>query len=410
MLSMRRTVPVMISIGLLVGVSFGLAAIPRSPQRTADAAESPRSYVLDRPIASATSAAQPVGYNGHVPAQPDPGRYVGLMESGKATSIRDLVEWAYAEPSQGQFDWSAPDQLVFLAAEHHLHALLTVGTTPLWASGGSMSDPQWNWLPPLNPTAYGEFAAAVAARYRPGGVFWKEHPSLPHYWLAGIELWNEENLTRFWGNEPPNPQLYAAMVIASYSRIKHLDPVVPVVTGGLAPAGGYNEVICNGSNTGHNAEAWNPLNYLQTLYADGIHGNFDAIGWHPYNFWNGATARQMLTYYPCSAWSEMAVTPVSVRSLMAAHGDKAKRIWITETGAPTCNGNADYTCVATVQQTALATAEYRIWRTLSWAGGFYWYDIRDDNEGFENYESHFGAVYGNDVPKPSYFALQQAWS
>lgn len=402
MLSIRRIVPVLMSIGLLVSIGFWHAVIARTPQRTADAADSPASYMLGTPITSA------VGYSAHLYAQSDRGRYVGLIASGGATSMRDEIEWAYAEPTRGRFAWAAPDQLVTLAAQHHLHVLLTIDTTPLWASGASASNPQWKWLPPSSTTAYGVFTAAVAARYGAGGVFWRRHPKLPHYLPAGIELWNEENLSTFWGGRTPNPQLYAQMVIAAYPRIKHVEPSMIVVTGGLAPAGGYNQVICNRSG-GHDGDAWNGVNYLQALYADGIHGHFDAIGWHPYNFWKGATTARMLAYNSCSAWSQMARTPVSARSLMVGHGDGAKRIWITETGAATCIAGATYKCVSQAQQADLATAEVRIWRTLGWAGGFYWYDIRDSNQGIQNDESYFGAVSANGSAKPVYHALQRAW-
>ena len=50
-----------------------------------------------------------------------------------------------------------------------------------------------------------------------------------------------------------------------------------------------------------------------------------------------------------------------------------------------------------------------MWKHLSWAGGFYWYDIRDDNLGADNPESHFGAILADNAPKPIYDALLSAW-
>jgi hypothetical protein len=136
------------------------------------------------------------------------------------------------------------------------------------------------------------------------------------------------------------------MAEAAYKAIKKSDPSMTVVLGGLAPVGGYDDVHCTGKHgSGHDAKAWNPVNYLQALYADGVGGSFDALGWHPYNFWNRASAAQMLTYNFCSAWSQMAQTPVSAGSLMTANGDGQKPIWATETGAPTCITGATYVCV-----------------------------------------------------------------
>ena len=98
-----------------------------------------------------------------------------------------------------------------------------------------------------------------------------------------------------------------------------------------------------------------------------------------YNYWRDASATKILAYNRCSAWSQMASTPVSARSLMDSHGDAGKRLWITETGAPTCVPGATYTCVSPAQQADLAADEVQQWKSFPWAGGFYWYDIRDDH-------------------------------
>lgn len=387
-------------LGLVIGLlSAGLAGLPAAPAGAAPAAR-----VIPAP-------ARPVGYSAHVAAQPDPTRYVSLIEGGGADSLRDDVQWAYVEPARGHFSWSTPDKIVAQAARHRLHPLLIVDTSPLWASGGQTTNPIWFWLPPRNPAAYGAFAARVAARYGPGGTFWRQHPHLPRYLPAGLELWNEENTSGFWGGRPPSPRQYAAMIKAAYRAIKRADRGMTVVTGGLAPAGAYNDVTCSykKGSTGHDAAAWNGLNYLQALYADGARGYFNAIAWHPYNYWNGATAAQMLRYGRCSAWTQLDGTPTSVRSLMTGHGNAGLRVWITETGVPTCVAGATYACVTPAQQAALAAREARAWKRLSWAGGFYWYDIRDDNQGPQNQESHFGAVLASDSPKPAYAALRRAW-
>ena len=400
------------SAGLLGGISLLLSGIAGSPARATNDAGIPGAYVLAaqggaHPVIG--SPAKPVGYDAQVTSQADPSSYVELIEKGGATSLRDDVSWAYIEPTRGTFDWADTDEIVTEAAEHHLHPLLIVDTSPLWASGGSTANADWFWLPPRSAATYGAFAAAVAARYGPGGVFWKDHPTLPEYLPAGLELWNEENLSLSWGGEVPDPKVYTAMVKAAYPLIKKADPTMTVVLGGLSPAGGYDEAVCGTPGTGHDAAQWNPVNYLQALYADGIHGSFDAVGWHAYNFKTGETAAQMLAYAPCSAWSQMSATPVSARSLMTAHGDAAKKIWITEAGAPTCTVGLTYNpCVTVAQQAALATAEAK-WRTLSWAGGYYWYDIRDKTTDPQQAASHFGAVYANNSPKPAYQALLKAW-
>ncbi len=243
------------------------------------------------------------GYAAHVEAQRDPAAYVKLIADGGATSLRDDVEWSSVEASRGRFDWSSTDALVRQAALRGLHVLLIADTTPRWASGASRTARDWWWAPPRDPADYGAFAGALAARYGAHGAFWTAHRQLPKMLPAGIELWNEENSSGFWGHTTPDPATFAAMVRAADVAIKRRDPSLTVVLGGLAPQGAYDDVACRGTRgTGHDVHGWNPLNYLQALYDAGAGGFFDAVGWHAYNFWKGATASQMLAYHVCSAW------------------------------------------------------------------------------------------------------------
>lgn len=362
--------------------------------------------------AQATTA-QAFGYEAHVLAQPDIPTYLNLVSNGGATTIRDDFTWQSVEPTQGTWDWNATDEIMTAAAKAGLSVLMIADTTPSWASGVLVPSSYSQFAPPTNPSQYGTFAGALAARYGAGGTFWATNPQLTYVPPAGIELWNEENLAQFWGEAKPNPATYTAMVKAAYADVKAADASMPVILGGLAPAGGYNDVACTGQQTtGSDPAAWNPLNYLQQVYADGGGGSFDAVGWHPYVYKSNATAAQMLAYNACSGWSQMASTPVSARSLMTANGEGGKPIWVTESGAPTCVSGATYSCVTPAVQADLATDEIDAWKTYSWAGNFYWYDIRDDGSSTSTTDAqyHFGAIDSSNVAKPAYAALKAAWT
>jgi hypothetical protein len=286
---------------------------------------------------------------------------------------------------------------------------LVLALAPAWASGSSSQ----RWTPPIHPSDFGAFAAAVASRYGAGGTYWREHPTVSIVLPAGIELWNEPNLSAFWGGLKPDPRRFAAMVKAAYAAVKAVDRNLTVITGGLAPAGGYNDINCNGvTDAGSDATSMNPLTFLEKMYAAGARRSFDALGWHPYNYAAGTTASKLLEFAPCSGWSEMGETSPSARSIMTANGDGAKKIWITEVGAPTCVSGAAYPCLSESEQATLASLTMRAWKSWSWAAGFYWYDVRDDSGGgsLTTPEQHFGAVRADGKPKPSYFALQVAWS
>ena len=382
---------------------------------TTTATATPTATATATPTRSASSTPHPppsptsYGYAVHILSQTDPDAYVALAANGGANTVRDDFDWNSMEPTtKGVFDWSASDRKMTYAANHGLHMLMILDGTPGWAA---TVQGQWS-SPPVNPADYGDMAGALTARYGATGTFWAANPTLPKVLPAGIELWNEENTSRFWGGLQPDPVKYTAMVKAAYPAVKGHDPSMVVLTGGLAPVGGYNDANCNGGTSGTTSGAENGLNYLQAMYANGAAGNFDAVGWHPYNFWNGATAVQMLAYHPCSAWSQMADTPVSVRSLMTVNGDSAKKIWSTEFGAPSCIAGATYQCVTETEQANLATNSMVLWKGFSWSGGYYWYDVRDDFGGTSttNDEAHFGAVRGDGSLKPSYSTLKTAWS
>jgi hypothetical protein len=349
------------------------------------------------------------GYSAHIEQQVDPVPYVGLISEGGAHTVRDDVDWPAVEPAKGRFNWSEPDEWVGCAVRAGLHPLLLLALSPAWASGSSSQ----GWTPPMHPSDFGAFAAAVASRYGAAGTYWKEHPSVRIVLPAGIELWNEPNLSAFWGGLKPDPRKFAAMVESAYAAVKSVDPNLTVITGGLAPAGGYNDINCNGkADGGSNATSMNPLTFLQSMYAAGARGSFDALGWHPYTYSSGTTASKLLEFAPCSGWSEMGDTSPSVRSIMTANGDGGKKIWITEVGAPTCVTFAAYPCLSETEQARLASQVMRLWKSWSWAGNFYWYDIRDDGGGgsLTTPEQHFGAVRADGKAKPSYFVLKAAWS
>ena len=42
--------------------------------------------------------------------------------------------------------------------------------------------------------------------------------------ILAYEIWNEPNLSREWGNAPPDAKAYTEMLRVSYNEIKKLDP------------------------------------------------------------------------------------------------------------------------------------------------------------------------------------------
>lgn len=122
--------------------------------------------------------------------------------------IREELAWSAIERSPGRYRWERFDALMIAANRARLNVLPLLLGTPWWAGPGSFALPN-------DPAAFGAFAAHAAARYGPGGKFWRAHPRLdarlaPRW----FELWNEP-FYRAYSTTGVDPARYAAMVRAA---------------------------------------------------------------------------------------------------------------------------------------------------------------------------------------------------
>jgi hypothetical protein len=93
----------------------------------------------------------------------------------------------------------------------------------------------------------------------------------------------------------------------------------------------------------------------------------------------------------------MAQTSTSLRSLMVAHGDSAKKIWITEFGAPTGSGG-----VSEAQQSDEISQAIAFAKQTSWIGSFYVYSWEDGST------DTFGLLGPDGTQKPAYGSMVAA--
>jgi hypothetical protein len=232
--------------------------------------------------------------------------YVAQMAADGLRVARADALWAWAEPAkpvngQHAYTWDpadrpaqSMDRIVALLARHGVRLLPTLTTAPAWAGGGGVA---------ITPEHYADFAAfagAFAARYGTGGSFWREHQDIAALPTTEYEVWTEANSANFWTHRP-DPAEYARALGPVSAAIRQADPAGSV----LASIGWQN------------FEA-----YLNDLYAAGARGSFDAIGFHPY------------------APHAVAILDLveRLRHLLAAQGDGALPIEVTETGQPRSTG------------------------------------------------------------------------
>jgi hypothetical protein len=171
---------------------------------------------------------------------------------------------------------------------------------------------------------------------------------------------------------------------AAYVAIKRADPSATVLTGGTAP-----------EPTG--PASYSPVDFLNGIYAAGGRGYFDAVAHHPYCWPALPGAKQ-----PWSPWYQMYGTPRSLRSVMIANGDGAKKIWATEFGAPTDGPTGSFVSART--QAKAVTEAYKLFAGYRWAGPLFFFEGRDVGRSASTNQNFFGLTRHDFSPKPSYAA------
>lgn len=174
--------------------------------------------------------------------------------------------WAWVErtaPVKGvhTYTWDPPtdpahsmDGLVSLLASNHVRMLAVLAIAPSWAGAGHEE------LTAAHDGDFVAYAEAFAARYGAGGTFWAQHPLLPYLPVQQFEVWTEGNSTNFWTGQP-DPAEYVNVLEPLYAAVHSVDPSAQV----LASIGWQGGPA-----------------FVAQLYADGVKGSIDAIGFHPY--------------------------------------------------------------------------------------------------------------------------------
>ena len=285
------------------------------------------------------------------------------MKAMGVTSVRLDADWNEGQPTANSYYWLPLDTAMASIKKVGLAADLIIDGCPAWAAVPAAAGDQF--AQPASAAQFGDWAGAVAKRYDGDGADY-------------FEIWNEENISEFW-QPAPDPAAYTADLKAAYSAIKAVDPSGIVITGGLAGGGNSATVV-------------NQRDFLQDIYTDGGGGYFDAVADHPYTY------PETPENDPTSAWAEMSETSPSLRSIMTANGDSAKKIWITEYGAPTPTNSS-----AEAEQTTELTEAISLVKQTSWIGTFYIYTWADSSV-----DDNFGLLTTNFVQKPAFDAVAAA--
>ncbi|MFN8525934.1 MAG: cellulase family glycosylhydrolase [Chloroflexota bacterium] len=342
------------------------ATQPAAATATATVVASPTATIVGSPTATAVPASQKLkGVAINLKGTSVDTQQLAQARTAGAQVFRNTLSWAQLEPSQkGTYSTGYVafiDQTVSQAEQNGLKVIFGLGGSPCWAS----ADPNKNcgsssykyWYPPTNANDYGDAMRFLVQRYGNRVVAW--------------EVWNEPNLSQFWGGATPDAAKYVQLVKATRAK----NPTAFILAGSLSST---------------------VTTYLTQMYDAGLTAaDYNALALHPYVWMDPA---------PGGSPDDCGYLPMSfkcgvpnMRSIMLNRGDPRGEIWFTEFG-----WSAELVDEAT-QATYLQRA-YEITAGWSYVKAAVWYVLRD--EVATDKECCFGLYRLDGTSKPVAVAFQ----
>ncbi|MBE1546091.1 hypothetical protein GGC64_000099 [Mycobacterium sp. OAS707] len=235
------------------------------------------------------------------------------MQALGVNTVRVIVPWAAIKPAEPGSaleqlyppNWTKMDRIIQEATDRGFSVLGVLNSTPYYGGQNNTGCLGCPGVAP-DPADFAAFAAEVAQRY--------------HGEISAYEVWNEPNSYKSW-SPAVDPVAYTNVLKAAYNAIKASDPNATVVAGVLGA------VVTAGGLT------MDPVTFVQTMYANGAKGYFDALSYHPYNYSKTFAEQNPSFISPLQMLLKM-------RQTMLANGDDLVKIWASEYGLPT-SLNAD---------------------------------------------------------------------
>lgn len=271
--------------------------------------------------------------------------------------------------------WLKYDHIVDLAEARGLQIIARLSNPPAWSRAAG--DELGTNAPPDDFNDFGDFAAAVAERYR---------GRIRYY-----QVWNEPNGNEEWGLQDVDPEAFTELLCIAYGRIKAADPDAVVLAGALTPT------------VANDGRHMNDLIFLERMYAAGAGDCFDVMSAQGYGLWSGPTDQRLrptVINYPHNLF---------LRDIMVRHGDAAKPIWISEMGWNTAPEDVrpDFGRVTEEQQARYAVEGYRrAQEEWPWVGvNSYWFLKRPADWEIDQAWYYFRMLEPDFTPLPVYDAV-----
>jgi hypothetical protein len=372
----------------------GVVALDVTPDTITDAVVDPATTPVQPASTSATSATASVmadhqyGMNLFIWNHPDTtSRDLGVLRQAGFGWQKSLFTWREIEGRcKGCFDWTEADRVAKATSDAGLKLLVRIDFEPDWARADHAHNGH-----PDNLHDYADFVRAVASRYSPGS---------PYGVVSAVEVWNEPNLEREWG-DPINQQsaaTYVQMLKGAYQAVKSVSPTTLVVTAGLSPTGWSDDTARPDDQ------------YLQWMFDAGLSGNYDVLGLHGN-----------------SQVSDPAAAPGSVpgladgsfyfrrieqlRQVQVNNGDSSKPVWLLEFGWTADSVHPSYAWFAVSEdqkaQNILAAFQYA--RTnWPWLGTMFVWTLPDPSWNKDREEYWWAVADPDGTPRPALKAILSA--
>jgi hypothetical protein len=348
-------------------------------------------------------------------------RYQLALNTGSRWN-RWVMYWVDHEGSGRGIDWTTWDRNVIRDRAHGFNVLALLQQTPDWAvnsSGetdydllnryqrpGSKVDqdlssqdvialdtrPPRNLDKPvflsngsINPENYwGYFVYRTVNRYKPNGDLAKQQGWTDGYGIRYWEMWNEPNLTQYWGGTVGD---YYRLLKVGYQAAKSADPSAVVVWGGIAHAG--------------NTRSW-ATSLMSSMVGDGSRTSgwpyFDVSNFHWYD-------------EPGVLYSQSS----DIQKELSNKGLGGKPMWITETnirtfgdpGAPAHPSCGGYPKSASADEQASFAIQAFANAFSAGVERVFVHQFQDDQYG-DYYREAWGLMRNDGSLKPLYTAYQVA--
>ena len=283
-----------------------------------------------------------LGVNIHF-TDPKPGEMEQIRAAGFHWIRLDL-SWGGIEREPGKYDFSAFDRLMAtLKANGGIRPLFILDYGNDLYGKGSPRTPEAR-------AAFARFAAATVTHFKNQGVIW--------------EMWNEPNIS-FW-KPAPNVDEYIALALETGKAIRQAAPDEYYIGAGVSTM---------------------DFAFLERCFQAGLLQYWDAVSFHPYR--NNA---------PETAAPDFE----RVRELIARYAPKSKSV-------PLISSEWGYSEQYPNLNLALQSryiARELLSNAMNGLPVSIWYDWHDDGLDPKDAEHHFGTVYNDYKPKPTYLAVQ----